>query len=310
MTGPGAAYSPFSRTANVALVATPAPGVDRAGYHNALRTAGLKASTYLANAAENTEPDEIDTYDLPDASSPAANIPGLPRVAYVYMVHSNQNPAEPDEPILYGNNVRGLLPTVLHPNEVLDGAVLCGYWNLGMLTHTIQNHPVITELYARHGVDLNFVGVIATVADHTLRDRERTATMVAQLAKYTLAADGVILTKAGGGIPETALMLACEQCEDLGIKTAIAINPMVADDGKTTLTFHSPKADAVAIMGLTNAMVKLPAVSRVIGAQMIGPFSQGATEPVPANSAVEVRIATFPGGMDQLGGSQLRTVEY
>ena len=55
-------------------------------------------------------------------------------------------PTELDEPILYGDNVRSLLPTVLHPNEVLDGAVIAPYWAFGAETYSVQNHPVVSHI--------------------------------------------------------------------------------------------------------------------------------------------------------------------
>ncbi|MCL5960514.1 MAG: glycine/sarcosine/betaine reductase component B subunit [Chloroflexi bacterium] len=176
MCGPGASVTPFSKTCNVVLVASPAPGVDRPAYFKALKTAGLRAGTYLAGAAQGLAPDDLEVYDLPGPSQSPGDLRGLPRVAYIYMLHSRQRPTEPDEPNLYGDNVRGLLPAIVRPNEILDGAVLCGYWNLGQETYTIQNHPVIQDPYAGHLKDLYFAGVIVTVAYPTRDERERTIT--------------------------------------------------------------------------------------------------------------------------------------
>ena len=41
----------------------------------------------------------------------------------VYQIHSHQRPTGVDEGILYGDPVRRMLPTLVHPNEILDGAV-------------------------------------------------------------------------------------------------------------------------------------------------------------------------------------------
>ncbi len=311
MSGLGATLGPFSQTCNVALMSTPASGVDRPTYYNALKIAGLRASVYLAESAKHTAPDEVEVYELQDPDTPSENAANLPKVAYNYMLYSHQRPTEQDEPIFYGDNVKGLLPTVVHPNEILDGAVLCGYWNLGLETYTIQNHPVIKELYARHNRDLRFAGVIVNVAYPTQAERERSIAMAVKLAKYTLGVDGLVLTKVGGGIPETDLMLTCERCEELGIQTAVIVWSMIADgtvDG--SLSFCSPKANAIASVGIFDATVKLPQVARVIGAETIGPFVDGSFDPSPATSAVEVRIRDIAGGLSQIGGSHIRMLEY
>ena len=69
----------------------------------------------------------------------------LPRIAYVYQIHALQQSVEkpPDEPIFYGDNVGQLLPTILHPNEILDGAIVRGYYCMGHQTYSIQNHPIV-----------------------------------------------------------------------------------------------------------------------------------------------------------------------
>ncbi|MCL2416113.1 MAG: glycine/sarcosine/betaine reductase component B subunit, partial [Defluviitaleaceae bacterium] len=47
MTGPGADYTPFSKTFNLVLNFTPVDGIAPHDYENALRMAGLKAATFI-----------------------------------------------------------------------------------------------------------------------------------------------------------------------------------------------------------------------------------------------------------------------
>ena len=49
--------------------------------------------------------------------------------------------------ILYGADTDGMLPTVLHPNEWFDGALLPSYHCSlgGAETYFYQNHPVILD---------------------------------------------------------------------------------------------------------------------------------------------------------------------
>ncbi|MDE3075678.1 MAG: hypothetical protein KGJ86_09620, partial [Chloroflexota bacterium] len=141
----------FSRYAALHhLVVMPrfAAGVEGDSRKNALRVAGLRAASHLASSVQVAAPDEEQTFELTPASEE------LPRVAYVYQLHSHQVPTVPGEPLLYGDNCRHLLPTILHPNEILDGAVVRSYHHLNMETYDIQNHGLILDLYRRHGREL------------------------------------------------------------------------------------------------------------------------------------------------------------
>jgi hypothetical protein len=99
----------------------------------------------------------------------------------------------------------------------------------------LQNHPIVKELYRRHGKDLCFMGVVIIVAHDSLQENERAATMAANLVKWVLGADGVILTKCGGGIPEVAMAMTAKRCEELGVRTSLALvhYPTVISGGDT-----------------------------------------------------------------------------
>ena len=127
MSGPAAALTAFARTHNVVISAWPAPDVGRSEYLGAIRLAALKAAVYLAHAARDVEADAVEVFDLPPPTRVPAALSHLPRVAYVFQIHSHQRPTGVDEGILYGDPVRRMLPTVVHPNEILDGAVVRGF---------------------------------------------------------------------------------------------------------------------------------------------------------------------------------------
>src|SRR5258707_1336537 len=118
----------------------------------------------------------------------AAELAHLPRVAYVFQIPSHQRPTGLDEGILYGDPVRRMLPTIVHPNEVLDGVVLRGFMGRSVTTWATQNHPMIRALYAQHGRTLWFAGVVVTVAQATEPERVRSAFLVAGLVAQTLGA--------------------------------------------------------------------------------------------------------------------------
>src|SRR6185437_7720646 len=112
----------------------------------------------------------------------------LPRVAYVYQMHSHQRPTVPGEGLLYGDNCRHLLPTIVHPNEILDGAVVRAYDGLAIQTYGIQNHAAVLDLYRRHGRELCFAGVVVNVANQLPEERDRAIIMTANLVKEALQA--------------------------------------------------------------------------------------------------------------------------
>ena len=63
MQGPGAEYTPFSKTNNIVLIVEPAEGVATHAYEKAVRMAGLKAATYLGLAGKEVEPDEVEVFE-------------------------------------------------------------------------------------------------------------------------------------------------------------------------------------------------------------------------------------------------------
>lgn len=308
MSGPATEVCPFSQTANLCIRSKPGAGVSKAAYYRALKEAGAKAAAYLGGAAAVDEPHLVEIYDR---AAKAAT--GLPRVGYVFTVASQQRPTEADEPIVYGDNVRHPLPTVLDPNEVLDGAVIAPYWNFGGETYLIQNHPMVAELYRRHGVDLDFAGVIAIIAAENEAERRRNAIMTSTLAREVLKADGVVMTKYGGGIPESVLMETLDACEELCVKGALVVWTH-GGDGRIegSLTFMSPRANAVASCGITDEFIELPKPARVIGMDKIGPVltADRGSVVLESREAVRVSYQLIAGVINQYGATRLSVEEY
>ena len=137
------------------------------------------------------------------------------------------------------------MPTIVHPNEILDGALMFSY---SAFTWFAQNHPVILELYRRHGKDLWFAGVVPTIAPVTIAEKESNAYLNARLAKETLGADGILATKIGGGAVDTDLMLTYTRCEELGMKGTLIIMERYPDTG---ITFVPENVNALVTPGLT-----------------------------------------------------------
>lgn len=267
MSGPVARLSPFAHTHNVVVSAWPAPGAGRSEYLAAVRQAGLRAAVFLARAARGVAADTVEVFDLPAPTCVPAQFAHLPRVAYVFQIHSHQRPTGVDEGILYGDPVRRMLPTLVHPNEILDGAVVRGFMGRAATTHAIQNHPVIRELYAQHGRTLWFAGVVLTVAQATEPERVRSAAMTAGLVADVLGADGAVFTKIGGGAPHVDMAQAAARCEALGVKTTLIVEDMSTDGSEEgMLLFNFPGLDALVNVGSAQEKTMLPAMARVIGA--------------------------------------------
>jgi len=296
MSGAAAAMTPYGRCQNVVVLARPGQGVTLGQYQIALKIAGLKAAAYLARAGLAGHPDSVETFAL--AAGPA----GLPRVAYIFQVLTNQFEPLHGDPVLYGDNIERIVPTVLHPNELFDGALVAPYDSRFMETFTIQNHPIVQELYRRDGKDLSFAGVIITNAPNNVPEYERAATIAANLARYTLHADGAVLTKIGGGAPELTMARTAQRCEELGVKTALGFLHMGIDttdiSPKPATIFNAPEIDAMVSMGAPVGLnLSLPRPERVIG-------------DVPESGHAVRQPRQVKGAMSQIGATKLMAVRY
>ena len=272
MAGLTAALSAFGATHNLVISAWAAPGTGRSEYLAAVRLAALKAAVHLARGAREAKPDRVEVFALPPSPRVPAELAHLPRVAYVFQIHSHQRPTGVDEGILYGDPVRRMLPTIVHPNEVLDGAVLRGFMGRSVTTWATQNHPVIRSLYAQHGRTLWFAGVVVTVAQATEPERVRSSFLTAGLVAHALGADGAVFTKIGGGAPHVDMAQAASECERLGVKTTILVEDMSTDgSAEGMLLFDFPSVDAMVNVGSSHEPLTLPAMDRVVGADDLAP---------------------------------------
>lgn len=302
MAGPGADLSVYGKTHNVILIPHPADGVGLHEYRIAMKLAGLKTAVYLAKAGIELIPDDIEIYDLP-ISKVSKGFEDLPKIVYIFQFLSRQFESIPGYPILYGCSAEQIAPTLLHPNEIFDGALLTPYRSMDIEMFSIQNHPIIKELYIRHGRDLSFCGVIITIAHDNSKENERAAIMAANLAKWYIGADGAILTKCGGGVPEVALALTARRCEELGVKTAIGLAhyPTVPEGADSTVLFNIPEIDAIVSFGSPHAPIVLPPVKRVIGKKKDGTSVDG---------EIHTTLGMIKGVLSQIGNSRFVAVPY
>jgi len=308
MFGPGAEISSYGKTHNIVLLATPAAGVNAQEYRASLKIAGLKTSAYLAKAGKWVTPDQTEVFELPPLTDISEDSQKLPRVVYIFQILTLQFEPNPGEPILYGKNVPDIVPTLIHPNEIFDGAVIAPHRALLIQTYHIQNHPIIKELYQRHDKELSFAGVIIMTAPDNLPDIERVSNIASCLAKYTIGAEGAILTKTGGGAPELTMARTAQRCEQLGIKTAIAMLHFGADIRDTKYgaitIFSMPEVDAIVSMGVPFMEFTLPAAERTIGRSRL---SQGE---LPIQGEMVRALRWVNGSLCQLGSTKQKAVRY
>ena len=304
MSGRAADGSHYSTLQHLVVLPHTTPGLARQTILKAYRIAGIRAAVYLAQAALDHAPQSLHTFDPIGPLEPGRE--GLPRVAYIGQIFSRQRRPAVDEPILYGTNTDGMLPVLLHPDEWLDGALVpsLSSWFGGTETYFYQNHPVILELYQRHHArQINFVGTVATVAGSEHFDRQRQCHAAANLAKWTLNADGVVLTKYGGGLPHTDLAETARLLETMGVKTSVLVTDAARDRRvESALLFNVPEVNAIVYNGGHGTEYEIPKVDRAIAStpelmELLG-------------GPLNVHASEILGVTNQQGASRMRSLVY
>lgn len=263
MSGPAVDYCPFAKTCNVVLSFDLLAGLNFRIIDAAIRRAGLRTAAYLAEVARGLRPDEEAVMRFDPVSK------DLPRLAYV---DSLMTEGAVHNTFVYGAVVDGL-PTLLHPNELQDGAIVNGNHHIACErnpTYFQQRNPIAERLAARHGVEADFVGVIAAKTQHvSLPDKERVASHTAQLA-HLLGVDGVVISHDTAGHAAINLMLTCQRCEEAGIRTVIVVNELCGPEGTDWGLVHVvPEAVAMVSTGNKDEFLDLPAMDRVLGGERI-----------------------------------------
>jgi len=309
MYGKGARISKYGTMKHLSVHPHPSEGIEERDFEHAVKVAGLKTAVYLAKAAEGHPVDQTEVFEL---SLPDQKQSNFPKVAYYFMIHTPQHDYQGiADPILYGTTVTNLMPTIVHPNEVLDGAVVSPHTMGGLDTYELQNHALITELYKRNGKDITFAGIVTGVANMEEVNRQRTAMMAASLISNVLGADGAVLTKEHGGMPHVDLALVAEACEALGIKTALWVHLSHSDTPLSDqLLFSSDSLDAIVNVGQSLEKIRLPKADTVIGGgEDVRVFYTDFSQKV-GDEYIEIAGATLAGAYDYTGGSRIMAVEY
>lgn len=299
MGGPAAPYSIFSSTANLVLTFHASSGASNAEFDTAIRLASLQLAEYLARRAVEQTPDRVETFEL----TPTA--PDLPRIVYLYQAQAQGTFADT---YLYGTPIHNLVPTLLHPNETMDGAIVSANYVYACFknpTYLHLNNPVIRDLFAEHGKSLNFAGIVFYRGhNYTQAEKHRAANYAAKLARF-LNADGVILTGEGGGNSAIDMMLALQECERLGIKTTVITYELGGAEGKDYPVVDSvPEANAIVSTGSCDKTITLPSMDKVVGGATYLDTARPATE------TREILLEKIYCSTNQLGAGNLIAQAY
>ncbi|MFQ5878552.1 MAG: glycine/sarcosine/betaine reductase component B subunit [Dehalococcoidia bacterium] len=303
MTGPGQPYCQASNTINLVLRYVPRPGVSNRELDDAVRRSTLRIAHLLGATSRGLAAANRRAFEL----GPVA--PNLPRVAYIDQIMSQTLMTRT---FIYGQELGDTLPTLVHPNELICGAMVTGNYKNSQKVSTYLhcNKPLVMELYGRHGVDLNFVGVVINRGhrdNHMLK--ERGAQYAAKVAKL-IGAEGAVIAFEGGGNATVDFMLTVQACEQLGIRAVAEMYEHAAvGSGEFPIVYHVPEADALVSRGAQGEAFTAPAVDRLLGGSHRLPLYEG--------KVIEDAAQSFPAassnyfGVDwQLGESGFVAREY
>lgn len=307
MVGPIAGMSPFSETINLAIIFELIKGKSSIEYDKSIRQCGLKVAEYLASLASKKNADEEEEFFIDELN------PDLPNVVLVWQCQSQGVYAST---FLYGLSIDNLVPTLLHPNELLDGCLISGNYAwpaFKVPTYLHVNHPILLELYKRHGKTLNFRGVILSRSHNpTQWHKERSASFCVKLAQY-LSAEGLLIAWEGGGNAAVDAMLTIQMAEQNRVKTSTITFEFGGEDGtaKDLLVDYVLEADAIISGGSIEKKITIPKVNRVVGGDFLrldkelGGYFPSAKEEITFDTNTQIYCAG-----NQTGHSKLCAEAY
>ena len=302
MSGPGAAYTPFSRLPLIVLEIDVIEGLDPHAHEAAVRVAGTRAAEFVARSCLDATPDRTDEVLWDEVPGD----PSLPRIAYVYIVLSQG--LLHDTYVLRRNAKEGL-PISVDPRLVLDNGIVSGNCVSACdknTTYHHQNNPVIAELLRGHGSQWNFADVVITNEPTRLADKQRSAASAVEQVVRSKAA-GAIVSKEGFGNPDADLMMIVRGLEQAGINT-VAITDEFAggDGGSQSLADTTPEADAIVSVGNANERIELPAMSTTIGPLPdVSRLAGGYPHSWRDDGSLEVELQAIIGATNELGYGRL-----
>ena len=310
MWGRGAESSRFSALNHLVLIMKLKGGLGELEAHHAIQSSAFEVARKVAATTEGLKASSTQTYEL------HAGAGQRPRVVLIQgCITQAQQPHSGMG--YYGLPIRESLPTAVHPNELLDGAVTpnttrgIGYYPTSW---DWQNHPLAMGLYREQGAGrLSFAGLILErISYETHQAKEVVAHSAAQLAQ-SLGADAALITWTGSGNAFVEVMLTIRACERLGIKTVLVTYEYGGKDGvDSPLLFYAGEADAVVSTGSRDRWIELPEPEKVVGpydAIRVLSYPGAPSTPAGAALALDARDMII-GGVDNWGCGRWSCIAY
>ena len=302
MWGPGAEASRFSKFVHLVLITTLKEGLGEFEAHSAIQKAEFEVAKRLAEVTQGLTSEQVQHYELDDTKRAS------PRVVLIQGCITNGG--QPHSGVsYYGLPIRESLATLIHPNELLDGAMTTnttrgiGYYPT---TWDWQNHPLALELYREQAEGrLSFAGVILErISYDSFHGKEVVALNTAQLAAQ-VGADAALVTWLGSGNAFVEVMLTIRACERRGIKTTLVTYEYGGKDGvDSPLLYYVPEANAVVSTGSRDRWIELPEAETITGPyEEICVLSYPGAPSMPAGAALTLDARDMIiGGVDNWGG--------
>jgi betaine reductase len=286
-------FCPFASTLNLVLHFTASEGTDAAVADRAVRESLLRVAEFLARLAVGRKPERSESLEWP---LPATH---LPKAALVYFVQSQGNLRRT---YFCGQPMDEKPPAVISPLEALDGALVSGNFVMPCnktCTYIHQNHPLIREMFRRHGKTLDFAGVILCNEMSRLEDKQQAVQGVFDLFR-ALGVSGAVINQEGGANTLTDVMMLCAQSERSGIKTVLILNEFAGSGGTTpSLAETTPEAGHIVSTGNNDYRLSLPPVERFVGHEHF-PGMEG-----PVTGAIVLPLTRIHSSTNQLGFNTL-----
>lgn len=258
MTGPAADETAFSRHHHIILECYPKKGISNAVFMKEQLIAALNISVILAKLGIDRTPDDGVTYELTPVEKE------LPKVALIALQFTGDDFRGF---YVYGQYTRDSMPFIMHPNELLDGAIVYSGSNTAAV-YQFQEFEAIKNLYERHGKDIEFVGVVCPCTKVESEAKSSAAMMSVRLAKEQLRANITINIKQGPGHGQMDQQMIHLWSEQMGMKAVTMVAGVSNEKPGDLLVVSDPKVDAIVQIG-HGRRIEYPYLPNLIGTSRI-----------------------------------------
>lgn len=270
MSGPGQKHTYFGQLNNIVLVADTNEEFEKREQqkkNDALRRAGHKLAEYIASCVKELQPEARDVYETTPITKRKKEINDLPSVVAVLQPQS-QMEAMGYNTLFYGWDMNHYLPSLVEPQEILDGALVSGSFmpcSTKWSTYDFQNFPILRKLMEEDGKDYNFLGVILSNLNVAMDQKERAIQLLVKQA-IQLGADFALVTEEGYGNPDADYVGAIAALETAGVKVVGVANECTGRDGASQpLVTLDDKIVAMVSTGNVSELLEFPPMKTVLG---------------------------------------------